>query len=99
MVSTKVPSPSVLEESIGFEAAYIDVWVAIVVVIGDSDSHTVERDSETGGFGGIGEGAISVISVECHRLPFFSRIAFPIFAVDEEDILPSVGVVVNKGAS
>ena len=90
---------AVLEESVRFKATDIDVWVAVVVVIGDSGTHPVKWDSEPRGFSDIGEGVVSVVAIECHRLPFLGRIAFPILSVDEEDVLPSVGVVVDKGAS
>ena len=89
----------VLEEPIGFKGADIDIWVAIVIVIGDSDPHPVKRCREACGFGDIGEGAILVVAVECHGLPLLGWVTFPILSVDEQDVLPTVGVIVDEGAS
>ena len=60
---------AVLEKSVGFKGADIDIGITVIVVIGDSYTHAVERCSEACGFGDIGEGAVLVVAVECHRLP------------------------------
>ena len=89
---------AVLEESVGFKGADIDIWITVVIVIGDGDTHAIERCGEPCGFGDIDEGAVPVVSVECHRLPLLGCLPFPIPPVDEEDILPTVGVIVDESA-
>ena len=90
---------TVLEEAIGLKGADIDIWVTVVIVIGDSDSHAVEWDSESCGFGDIGESAVLVVAIECHRLPLLGWLTPPILSVDEENVLPTVGVIIEEGAA
>ena len=88
------PIALILKEPVGFKAADVNIRVFVVIVICDGDSHAVERHCEANNFGDIGEGAIAVVPVECHRLPFSGWMPWPIFAVDNENILPAIQVIV-----
>ena len=93
------PIALVLKEPVGFKAADVNIRVFVVIVICDSDSHAVERHCQANGFGDIGERAVAVVAIKCHRLPSSCWMPWPIFAVDKEDILPAIQVIVQKGAA
>ena len=93
------PIALVLKKPVFPQAADINIRVCVVIVICDGDSHAVERHCESNRFCHIGERAISVVAIECHRLRFSCGVAWPIFAVDEEDILPAICVVIKEGAA
>jgi hypothetical protein len=75
-----------------------EIGEAIVVVVTDGDAHTVEFHVEAGNFGDVSEGAVAVVAVELER-GALALVTGPIHGIDEEDVGPAVGVVIEKGAT
>src|ERR1700728_1952540 len=48
--------------------------------------------------GDIGEGSIAIIVIEAQRGPGF-LVAWPVAAVDQQNVLPPIAIVVEKGAA
>src|ERR1700688_198597 len=80
------------------DTAYENIGEAIVVVIADGDSHAVHFDIKAGCASNVGErpGAIVTVQMQSRFLAF---VAGPIHAVDEQNVLPTVVVVVEKCAT
>ncbi len=88
----------VAKEAILADAGDEQVGEAVVVVIADGDAHAVHFDVEPGGFGDVGERAVAIVVIEAERGALL-LVARPIHRIDEQDVLPTVGVVVEKGAA
>ncbi len=71
---------------------------AVVVVIADGDAHAVQLDIESCGFGDVGESAVAIVAIELQR-GALAVVAGPVHAVDEQNVLPAVGFVIEKGAA
>src|SRR5438128_11200740 len=83
-----------------------NVGKAIVVIIADSHAHSIELNVEARTARHVGERAVAVVTVEPKRraLAFArtersERMARPIHAVDEKDVLPAVVVVIETRAA
>ena len=76
-----------------------NIGKAVVVVIADGHAHAVEFNVESGVRGHVGERAVAVVVIEPQRgaLLFCGR-ASPA-PVDQQNVLPAVAVVVEKGAA
>jgi len=79
-------------------AGHIEVGKPIVVDVSYGHAHPVHLDVEARGARDVGERAVAVVAVEAERgaLP---RVTGPVHAVDEQNVLPAVGVVVEKRAA
>ena len=88
----------VAKEAVLADAGDENVGKAVVVVIADGDAHAVHFNVETGAMGDVGEGAVAIIAIEaeCGALAFVPR---PVHAIDQQDVLPAVGVVIEERAS
>ncbi len=75
-----------------------DVGESIVGEITDRDAHAVDLDVESRGASHIGKGAVPVVAVEPQRGSLL-LVAGPIHAVHEQDVLPTVSVIVDKCAT
>src|SRR5580704_1320079 len=80
------------------DASDKDVGKAIVVVVADGHAHAIEFDVQTGVGSHVGECAVAVVVIEAQRGARF-LVARPIGAVDEQDILPAVAVIVEERAT
>lgn len=75
-----------------------NVGEAIIVVIADGYAHSVHFDIETRAFGDVAEGSVAIVAVESQRR-LLPPVARPIHAINEQNVLPAVGVVIEKGAA
>src|SRR3984885_681846 len=85
-----------------------DVGKAVVVVITDSYAHAVEFNVETGARGHVSERAVAVVVIEPEsralrfvvgRIVICGFVAGPVHAVDQQNVLPAVTVVVKERAA
>ena len=88
----------VAEQAVLADAGDEEVGEAVVVEVADRDAHAVQLDVEAGGARDVGERAVAVVAIEAQRraLPL---VPGPVHAVDEQDVLPAVGVVVEERAA
>ena len=98
VTSTNVPLPVLRNSRFWPTQVTRDVGKAVVVEVADGDAHAVELDVEAGGARDVGERAVAVVAVEAQRrsLPL---VPGPVHAVDEQDVLPAVAVVVEERAA
>ncbi len=89
----RIPKKTILPN-----AGYENVRKAIIVVVAYSDAHPVEFDIETGDSSDVGESSVAIIFVELERRTA-AFMAGPIHRVHEQDVLVSVGIVVEKSTS
>src|ERR1700676_2056318 len=96
--AAKSSVPTIFEEPILPNAGDENVGKTVVVVIAHGDAHSVHFSIEAGLAGYVGKSAIAivVIQAECGCLPLVAR---PVHAINKEDGLPAVAVVVEKGAA
>ena len=88
----------VVEETALADAGDEDVGEAVIVVVSDCHAHAVEFKVESGGFGDIGEGAVAIVAVELEG-GSLALVAGPVHGIDEEDVGPAVGVVIEESAT
>ena len=88
----------VAEQAVLSDAGDQDVGIAVVVEVADGGAHAVQLHIEAGAARDIGERAVAVVAVQAERRAP-ARVARPIHAVDEQDVRPAVGVVVDEGAA
>jgi hypothetical protein len=71
------------------------ILIAIVVEIANSGTHSIHFACEAGRGGDIGECSIAIVAEEFRRgcAPPLPR---PVFAIGEEQVLPSIAVVVDE---
>src|SRR5207247_2665472 len=85
----------VAKEAALADASDENVGEAIVVVIADGHAHSVHLDVKPHAFGDIGKSAVAIVAVETQgRAP--ALVAGPVHAIDEQNVLPAVGVVIQK---
>ena len=75
----------------------VEVFPSVVVVVADADALAPAGCGEAGFRGDVGEGAVVIVAVEVvgGRLP--GGKSFELGAIDQEDVGPSVVVVVEDG--
>src|SRR5579863_9031674 len=90
--------PGVFEKPILAHTGNQDVRKSVVVVIAHRHAHSVHFDIESGVVSYVGESSIAIVVIEPkrRRLPL---VAGPVHAVDQENVLPAIAIVVEKGAS
>ncbi len=71
---------------------------AIVVVIAHGHSQTEHGNRQAGFASDVGEASVVVVVIQLER-GGCTRMAGPVFAIDQHDVGPSVVVVVNEGAA
>ena len=86
------------EQPVLSDAGDEEIREAVVVEVADGDAHAVELDVEAGAARHVGERAVAVVAVQAQRRPL-ALVAGPVHAVDEQDVLPAVGVVVEERAA
>src|SRR3989442_9463969 len=69
--------------------------ITIVVVVPCRHTHSIHFKIKTGSTGYIGESSIAIVAIELERAAV-ALVAGPIRSVDEENVLPSVGIVIQK---
>src|SRR5580658_9467136 len=91
-------SPAVLEKPILAHAGDQNIGETVVVVVAHGDAHSVHLYIQASLVGYVGKRAIAIVAIEAERrrLPFM---AGPVRAVNQENILPAIAVVVEKGAA
>src|ERR1700682_4941353 len=94
----KVSFAGVFEQAILSDAGDQNVREAVVVEVPYRHSHAIHFDIEPGGTGNVGESAVAVIAIKLER-GTLARVTGPVHAVDEKDVLPAVGVVIEEGAT
>src|SRR4030081_2571525 len=75
----------------------VEVFPAVVVVIAHADALTPARGGQTGLDGYITEGSIVVVAVKMVGRSFAFGESFESCSVNEEDVRPSVVVVIEDG--
>ena len=92
---TEMSVTQVAEEMIVAESGYIDVVLPIIVVVANGAAHPVHLALQPSLFGDIGESSVVIVVVE-RRIGCAVAVARPIHRVHEEDVLPTVIVIVNE---
>src|SRR5262249_39844663 len=76
------------------------VRIAIIVVIGSRDAHTVEGDGETGALRDVLKGAVASITVQAHSWLGLSdshvALLWPVGAIDQQDVWPPVPIIIQE---
>src|SRR5579859_25576 len=80
------------------DASDQNVGEAVVVVILNGNAHAVEFHIEPSACRDVGESAVPVVVVEAKRGAILFM-AGPIGAVDQEDVLPTIAIVIQKSAA
>src|SRR5579872_3234547 len=80
------------------DASDQNVGKAVVVVIPNGNAHAIEFHIESSARRHIGESAVPVVVVEAKRGAILFM-AGPIGAVDQEDVLPTIAIVIQKSAA
>src|ERR1019366_3638467 len=92
----------VLEEAVLADRRDQQVGEAIVVVIANGHTHAVHFHRQAGALGDVGEGAVAVVAVEPHGGALAAApgiVGVPAHAVDQQDVLPAVGIVIEECAA
>src|SRR3989442_7523487 len=69
--------------------------ITIVVVVPCRHTNAIHFNIKAGSTGYIGESSIAIVAIELERAAV-ALVAGPIRSVDEKNVLPSVGVVIQK---
>src|ERR1051326_3808007 len=80
------------------DASDQNVGKAVVVVIPYGNAHAVEFHIESSVRRDVGEGAVPVVVVEAKRGAILF-VAGPVGAVDQQDVLPTIAIVIQKCAA
>ena len=88
----------VAEQAVLPDAGDQDVGKSVVVVVADRHAHAVHFDVESGARGHVGERAVAVVVIKAQRGAALF-VAGPVRAVDQQNVLPAVAIVVQKGAA
>jgi hypothetical protein len=90
--------PAILEKPVLSNTRNQDVGKTVVVVIAHGDTHSVHLYIETGLVGYVDKRTVMVVVVEPQR-GSLALVARPVHSVDKENVLPTVAIVVEEGAS
>ena len=85
------------EQPVLSDAGDEQVGIAVVVEVADGGAHSVELDIEAGAARHVGKCAVAVVAEQAQRRPP-ARVAGPVHAVDQQDVQPAIGVVIEKCA-
>src|ERR1051325_1847495 len=80
------------------DASDQNVGKAVIVVISHGNAHAVEFHIESGVRRDVGESAVPVVVVEAKRGAILFM-AGPVGSVDQEDVLPTIAIVIQKSAA
>jgi hypothetical protein len=86
------------KETVLTDAGDEDVGEAVVVEIADGHAHPIQLDVEASSAGDVGKRPVPVIAIEAQGRAL-GLMSGPVHAVDEKDVLPAVGVVVDERAA
>src|SRR6185369_5709723 len=70
---------------------------SVIVVVADRNSHAVHLDIEAGAASDVREGSVAVVVVEAQRAAA-TFVAGPVHSVHQQNVLPAVVIVIEKGA-
>ena len=98
VTSMKSAAAVVLEEAVLPDRGDQQVGKAVVVVVADGHAHAVHFHRQAGALGDVGEGAVAVVAVEPHG-GALAAMAGPVHAVDQQNIQPAIGIVIEEGAA
>ena len=88
----------IAEETVLPDAGDQNVGKSVVVVVSDCYAHAIEFNIQSSARGHVCERAVAVVVIKTQRgMPLF--VAGPVPAVDEQDVLPAVAVVVKKSTT
>ena len=90
--------PSIAKQTVLAHAGDVNIREAVVVVVTNGHTHAVHFNVESGLLRHVGECSVSIVAIEAKggSVAVMSR---PVGAVDEQDVLPAVGIVVEKCAT
>ena len=88
----------VAKQTVLADAGDQQVREAVVVPVADGHAHPVHLDVQARRPGDVRERAVAVVAIQRERRTF-SDMARPIHPVDEQNVLPPVGVVVQERAA
>src|SRR4029453_6871198 len=94
----KCSFPGVAIETVLANAGDVYVRETVVVVVANGHTHPVHLNVEPGLFRHVGECSITVVAEEA-KGGTLAMMSGPIGAVDEKDVLPPVGIVVEECAA
>ena len=98
VTSTNAAFAGIVEQTILPHAGDENVREAVVVVIANGHAHAIHFDIQPGMRSYISESAVAVVAIEPQRgAPLL--VAGPIHAIDQQNVLPAVAVVIEKGAA
>src|SRR5690242_3862873 len=88
----------IAEETALANASDKNVGKSIVVVIPDSRTHSVHFDVQASALCDVSKRAVAIVAVELQGRAL-ALVAGPVHAVQEQDVLPTVGVVIQERAA
>ena len=88
----------VAEQAVLPDARDEQIGEAVVVVVADGDAHPIQLDVESRRPRDVGERTVPVVAKQAQRRSL-ALVTGPVHAVDQQDVLPAVGVVVEKRAA
>ena len=87
-----------VEENLAGASGYEQVGQAIVVIICDRNSHTVEFDIQTRSGSDVGKRAVPIVAIQAKSAALLFM-AGPVHSVHQQNVLPSVAVIIKKSAA
>src|SRR5205807_5735698 len=91
-------SSSVVEQAVLADTGNENVRKAIIVVIADCNTHPVHLDIEASAAGHVSERSIAIVAIKLERT-VLALVSRPIHAIHEQYVGPTIGVVVDEGAT
>src|SRR5207245_9457834 len=85
----------VLEYAVLTHASDQDVGIAVIVVVAGRHTHSIHFNIKAGSTGYVGKSSVTIVAIKLERAAL-ALVAGPIRSVDEKNVLPSVGVVIQK---
>src|SRR5262249_21234237 len=88
----------IAEQMIRTEAGYINVYEAVIVVVGDRTTKPVHFDRKPCLAGHVGKSTVTVVVVK-RGIRLLALMIGPVHRIDQQDVLPTIVVVVQERAS
>ena len=95
---SELAAAQIAKEMIWPDAGYVNIFIPIIVVVGDRDSDAIHFDGQARLSRDIRERAVLIVVVQ--REKRFAGLVFgPVHGIDEQNVLPAVIVIVKKSAA
>ncbi len=80
------------------QAGYVNIFVPIIVIVGDGDSDAIHFDGQARCSRNIRECAVLIVVVQREKR-LAGPVLGPVHGIDEQNVLPAIVVIIKKGAA